>query len=72
MHLTGKKFGAEIVKFYELLRRSDFVFVSCPLTSETRGMFDRNAFTKMKPLSVFIDVARGGKHCISIHPFAQI
>lgn len=56
----GKQLGAEFVSFDELLRRSDFVFVACPLTAETENMFDRNAFEKMKRTSVFINIARGG------------
>lgn len=51
--------NAQFVSMDELLERSDFVFVSCPLNNETRHMFDRNAFAKMKPTSVFVNVSRG-------------
>lgn len=44
----------------ELLKRSDFVIVSCPLNNETKGMFNAAAFGKMKASSIFINVARGG------------
>lgn len=49
-----------MVSFDTLLRQSDFVFVACPLNNETRNMFDKNAFSKMKSNSVFVNVARGG------------
>lgn len=44
----------------ELLERSDYISVHCPLTEETRHMFDRAAFSKMKPTAIFINTARGG------------
>lgn len=58
--LSGKQFGAQFVSFDELLKRSDFVIVACPLTNETKNMFDKAAFEKMKNASVFVNVARGG------------
>lgn len=48
------------MKFDELLEKSDFVVVSCPLNQETKGMFNTAAFSKMKSTSIFINVARGG------------
>lgn len=51
--------GARFVSFDELLACSDFVIVACPLNSTTEGMFNRNAFAKMKRTSVFVNVARG-------------
>jgi len=56
----GKKLGAEFVSFDELLQRSDFIIVACPLTPETKEMFNESAFTKMKKTAVFVNVARGG------------
>lgn len=53
------------MKFDELLEKSDFVVVSCPLNQETKGMFNSAAFSKMKPSSIFINVARGGKYFLS-------
>lgn len=43
----------------ELLRRSDAVVVAAPDTPATRGMIDSNAFARMKPGCVFVNVARG-------------
>ncbi len=43
----------------ELLASVDVVTVHCPLTSETRGMFDRSRFGQMRENSVFVNTARG-------------
>lgn len=59
-YVLGEKLGARFVPFDELLKKSDFVVVSCPLNSETKEMFNTAAFSKMKPSSIFINVARGG------------
>lgn len=60
LKLLEEKLGAKFVTFDELLRRSDFVIVSCPLNVETKEMFNSAAFSKMKPTSIFVNVARGG------------
>ncbi|KAJ3201968.1 hypothetical protein HDU67_000942 [Dinochytrium kinnereticum] len=52
--------NAQHVAFDELLRNSDIVIVTCKLTPETRHMFAKSAFGKMKPNSIFINTARGG------------
>ena len=49
----------ELVDFDELLARSDYLSLHCPLTDESRGMLNRKAFAKMKPGSVLINTARG-------------
>nr|XP_019525397.2 glyoxylate reductase/hydroxypyruvate reductase [Aedes albopictus] len=54
------RFAAEYVSFDQLLQESDFVFIVCPLTNETSKLFNADAFNKMKPTSVLINVARGG------------
>lgn len=56
----GKKINAKFVSFDELLAESDYIFVACPLTPETKHMFNADAFEKMKSTSVFVNVARGG------------
>lgn len=56
----GQKLGAEFVSLNELLEKSDFVIVSCPLNKETAGLFNKAAFQRMKKTSVFVNVARGG------------
>ncbi|MEO6136278.1 MAG: D-glycerate dehydrogenase [Ginsengibacter sp.] len=53
---------AEWVSFDDLLERSDVVSVHCNLSLETRGIFNIDAFAKMKTSSIFINTARGGIH----------
>jgi phosphoglycerate dehydrogenase-like enzyme len=43
---------------HEALALADFVAISCPLTEETRGIFNTAAFGKMKPSAVLINVSR--------------
>lgn len=47
------------VSFDELLRRSDVVSLHVPLNDETRGLFGRETFAKMKPGSCLLNTARG-------------
>jgi len=47
------------VSFDELLRRSDVVSLHLPLTDETRGLFSRETFLRMKPGSYLLNTARG-------------
>jgi D-3-phosphoglycerate dehydrogenase len=54
--------GVRIVTLAELLERSDFVQVTCPLTSETEGLIGKPQFAAMKPTSFFITTARGPVH----------
>lgn len=55
----AKVYEAHFVAFDTLLERSDFVIVIAPLTDETKDMFNEAAFKRMKPTSVFVNVARG-------------
>lgn len=45
---------------HQLLRRSDAVVVTLPLTEETRNMFDADAIAAIKPGAVLVNVGRGG------------
>jgi glyoxylate reductase len=54
--------GAQYVSFEDLLAQSDVLSVHAVLSAETRGIFDKAAFNKMKPTSIFINTARGGLH----------
>jgi D-3-phosphoglycerate dehydrogenase len=54
--------GAEPKDFDTLLQASDIVSVHTPLTQETRGMFNKCAFSKMKKGAIFITTARGSIH----------
>lgn len=57
-----KLLEATYVNFEELLQESDVLSVHSALNDETRNIFNKNAFTKMKPGSIFINTARGGLH----------
>src|SRR5450432_786260 len=57
-----KLLEANYVNFEELLQESDVLSVHSILNDETRHIFNKNAFTKMKPGSIFINTARGGIH----------
>ena len=59
-YLDPSNEDVELVSFEELLRRSDVVSAHCPLTDETRELFGREAFAKMRRGSLFINAARGG------------
>ncbi|WP_137788489.1 D-glycerate dehydrogenase [Bacillus sp. E(2018)] len=50
---------AEYKEFHELLKQSDFVVSLAPLTPETKGMFNREAFQSMKDSAIFINAGRG-------------
>jgi len=57
-----KELSAEYVSFNELLKRSDVLSVHASLSKETKSIFDRDAFNKMKSSSIFINTARGEEH----------
>ncbi len=42
-----------------LLAKADFVSVHVPLLPETRGLFDAEKFSRMKPTSFLINTSRG-------------
>jgi D-3-phosphoglycerate dehydrogenase len=54
--------GGEKVELDEVLRRSDYVSISCPLTKESRGMIGAREFALMQPHAYFITTARGFIH----------
>jgi glyoxylate reductase len=43
----------------DLLERSDFVTLHCPLTPTTRGLIDEDALRRMKPTAYLVNTARG-------------
>ena len=51
--------GAEFVDFETLLKESDFIVITAPLTEETRGRFGLGEFQKMKSTSIIVNVGRG-------------
>ncbi|MHC2335660.1 hydroxyacid dehydrogenase [Bradyrhizobium sp. USDA 4454] len=56
------KRGGEKVELDDLLRRSDFVSISCPLDSKSRGMIGAREFALMQPHAYFVTTARGFIH----------
>ena len=53
-------YGVEKVDFEDLLDVADHVSIHAPLTDETRGLFDREAFRRMSETAVVVNVGRGG------------
>ena len=57
-----KSLEAEYVSFERLLSESDVISAHCKLSDETKGVFNMEAFTKMKPSAIFINTSRGPVH----------
>jgi D-3-phosphoglycerate dehydrogenase / 2-oxoglutarate reductase len=54
--------GGEKVELDDLLRRADFVSISCPLNKGSRGMIGAREFALMQPHAYFVTTARGFIH----------
>src|SRR5437879_9517328 len=54
--------GGEKVELHDLMRRSDFVSISCPLTKDNRRMIGAREFALMQPHAFFVTTARGFIH----------
>jgi glycerate dehydrogenase len=48
------------LRFEDFLRAADVISIHCPLTDETRGLFDRRVLGAMKKDALLINTARGG------------
>lgn len=55
----GRELGVELVSLEDLLGRSDFVSLHCPLIPQTRGLINRERMALMKPGAYLINLARG-------------
>jgi D-3-phosphoglycerate dehydrogenase len=65
-YITGNPFDAlRPVEWDELIRTSDIVSIHCPLTEETRGLFNETALRSMKPSAVLVNTSRGALVCNS-------
>ncbi len=51
--------GVRYVPLTDLLAASDVVALHCPLTPETRHLFDPAAFARMKPGAMLVNTSRG-------------
>lgn len=51
--------GDGAVSLDELLARSDYVSLHCPLTPDTRHLIDAGALARMRPNAILINTARG-------------
>jgi D-3-phosphoglycerate dehydrogenase len=51
--------GVQRTSLPELLAQSDYVVLTCPLTSETRGLMGAAQFAQMKPGACIVNVSRG-------------
>ncbi|WP_414043661.1 2-hydroxyacid dehydrogenase [Macrococcus sp. EM39E] len=57
---SAAEINADYVSMDELLETSDYIVCTAPLTEETKGIFDKDAFDKMKTSAIFINIGRGG------------
>lgn len=51
--------GVRYAALEELLRQSDYVVLTVPLTEQTRGLIGKSALALMKPTATLVNVARG-------------
>jgi len=51
--------SATLVSFSELIERSDFISLNCPLNQESHHLIGAEELDKMKPTAYLINVARG-------------
>ncbi len=56
----ASKLGIDVLSLDEVLSMADFISVHTPLTKETKGILNKDAFGKMKKGSFVINCARGG------------
>jgi glyoxylate reductase len=55
-----RELGLERVDFDQLLSQSDIISLHLPYSKAVHHLFDASTFARMKPDSIFINVARGG------------
>lgn len=51
--------GVEFVSFEELMKRSDFITLHCPLTPETTELINKDSLKLCKPSAILINTSRG-------------
>lgn len=55
-----KETGAEYVDLETIFTQADFITIHSPLNDETKDMFNKETFAKMKNKAVLVNTARGG------------
>ena len=53
------RFNAQYRRLDALLHEADFVCLTVPLTAETEGLIGAEQFARMRPETIFINIARG-------------
>ncbi|MFM8857233.1 MAG: phosphoglycerate dehydrogenase [Actinomycetota bacterium] len=56
----ARQMGVDLMSLDEVIAQSDFITVHLPKTKETKGIINRDLFSKAKPDLRVINVARGG------------
>jgi phosphoglycerate dehydrogenase-like enzyme len=56
----AERMGVKLVELDELLTRSDFVSIHCPLEESTRHLIGTREFGLMRPTAYLINTSRGG------------
>ena len=62
-YVNKQLFDSDKIKIVDLdfiIENSDYITVHVPLIDSTRGMFDYEVLSRMKPDSRIVNVARGG------------
>jgi len=54
-----EKFNTRATAFEDLLKQADVLTLHCPSTPQTRRMMNRDAFAKLKPGAIFLNLGRG-------------
>jgi D-3-phosphoglycerate dehydrogenase len=57
---AAEKMGITLASLDEIYRTADFITVHTPMTKETRGLINAEAFSRMKPGVCIVNCARGG------------
>ncbi|KAL7635557.1 UNVERIFIED_CONTAM: hypothetical protein RMT77_014626 [Armadillidium vulgare] len=55
-----EELSAKFVSFDELLRKSDFIIITCSFNADTKEIFNKDSFARMKENAIVINVSRGG------------